>query len=128
MLIAVSVPMAGCGSHPTCYPAALQLSPATVAPGGQTTLSSPASACALRGIKRATYVVELETLGRMPPVELTRVRPNPDGSFAVAVQVPASTPPGDAVLDVHGSALDAPCHDTSNKCAGYSIGISIQPA
>lgn len=127
MLIAVSAPwVAGCGPSSGCYPAALQLSPPTVAPGGQTTLSSPASACHLKGIKRATYVVKLQEPGA-PATELARVRPNLDGSFAVVLHVPAGTPPFQASLDVSGSAYDAPCHDTGSKCAGYGVGIFVQP-
>ena len=122
-----AAPLAGCGSHLTCLPPALHLTQTTVPAGGTTVLSSPVSPCKLPGVAGTAYVVTLLTLGRSAPVVLVTVRPSPDGSFSVPVQVPTAATPGQAVLSVTGSAVDATCKGTNRTCADYAVGFSIAP-
>ena len=114
--------------HTPCLPEALQLTKSVVPAGGATELSSPPSKCKLKGIARASYSVTLETIGRQSPLVVATARPLPDGSFRLTIHLPEGTSPGEAVLDVGGSAYDAACRDTSDKCASYGVGLTVIPS
>jgi hypothetical protein len=71
--------------------------------------------------------VQLALLGRAAPVSLGRVPVGTDGSFRASFAIPADASPGEAVIEVSGSALDD-CRDTAGgSCAGYSVMLTLLP-
>lgn len=112
-----------------CLPAPLTASPATVAPGGTVTVSSPAVDCDLGyGSGRAyTIGIASEALaadGSSTFVEGEELRVGADGAFTREVAVPVDLPDGPASISVRGSAIDD-CDDGESSCAAYQVPITV---
>ncbi|WP_432524293.1 hypothetical protein [Kineococcus sp. SYSU DK006] len=128
---------AGCAAPRTssrCLPAPLQLSPDSIAPGGQVTLSSPPAPCGTTNPGGATYTFMLR-YDHMPDptadpgsdsalVQLGQLQVPADGAFQTQLNIPADAPAGQATLAVTGSRHDEPCED-GGSCAAYSTLLTI---
>jgi hypothetical protein len=123
-----SATLGGCGSAANdaadgCRPPTLRVNTPTAAPRQTVTPSADPAPCD-QGDLAATYQIFLLTEGRQAPVELGQAHADASGAFSVDLTVPAVAP-GAATLDVRGSVLDRGCADTSRKCAGYSVPLTI---
>lgn len=107
-----------------CLPSPLQLSSTTVAAGAQVTVSSEPMTCGASYPQGTTYTLSLKA-GPTAPVQLTQVPVPADGAFSTTVTIPASTPAGEASIDVRGSLFDQPCQDGESSCAAYTTVLTV---
>jgi hypothetical protein len=98
--------------------------------GGKVTLSSGPVGCHATYPPGKTYAVTLALVGRAAPKPLGKASVKPDGSFAATIVIPPDAPPGEAYLEIKGSAFDTCNADTHNSsCAVYaSPALTIRPA
>lgn len=123
--------LAGCGAlrSDPCLPAPLTASPATVAPGGTVTVSSPAVDCDLGYGSGRTYSIAVRSDAPLPDGGVAAganeefvVRA--DGAFRRDVVVPDDIAPGPASISVRGSAIDD-CADGESSCAAHQVPITV---
>jgi hypothetical protein len=101
--------------------------PSRVAVGGAVTVSSPSFACPASYPAGKEYRLLLALVGGGAPMSLGRVPVGRDGSFRASLVIPTDAPPGEAFIEVSGSALDD-CRDTAGgSCAGYTVALTLLP-
>jgi hypothetical protein len=116
------------GDGKQCLPSPMTASPARIAVGGTVTISSPPFACPAGYPAGKQYRLLLALVGRAAPRPLGRVPVARDGSFRASLVLPADAPPGEAFIEVFGSAFDD-CRDTEGgSCAGYTVALILLPA
>lgn len=116
------------GDGRQCLPSPMTAAPARVAVGGTVTVSSSPFACPASYPAGKQYRLVLAMVGRAAPRPLGRVPVARDGSFRASFVIPADAPPGEASIEVHGSAFDD-CRDTEGgSCAGYTVALTLLPA
>jgi hypothetical protein len=93
------------------------------------TVSSPAFACRASYPAGKQYRLLLELVDRAAPKSLGLVPVGRDGSFRASLVIPKDASPGEAFIEVSGSAFDDVCRDTvGNSCAGYMVTLTLLPA
>lgn len=116
------------GAGKPCLPSRLTASPARITVGGAVTVSSPPFACSASYPAGKQYRLLLALVGRAAPRSLGQVPVARDGSFRTSLVIPADAPPGEAFIEVYGSAFDD-CRDTNGgSCAGYTVPLTLLPA
>jgi hypothetical protein len=116
------------GDGTQCLPSRMSASPSRIVVGGAVTVSSPAFACGASYPVGKQYRLQLELVGRAAPKSLGLVPVGRDGSFRASLVLPKDAPPGEAFIDVSGSAYDD-CGDTvGGSCAGYLVALTLLPA
>ncbi|WP_435094495.1 hypothetical protein [Clavibacter michiganensis] len=123
--------LSGCGAlrSDRCLPAPLSASPATVAPGGTVTVSSPAVDCDLGYGSGRTHTIAIKSDAPLPDGGVASLRGEgfevgADGAFHRDVVVPEDIAPGPASISVRGSAIDD-CDDGEGSCAAYQVPITV---
>ncbi|WP_435080351.1 hypothetical protein [Clavibacter michiganensis] len=123
--------LSGCGAlrSDRCLPAPLSASPATVAPGGTVTVSSPAVDCDLGYGSGRTHTIAVKSDAPLPGGGVASLRGEgfevgADGAFRRDVVVPGDIAPGPASISVRGSAIDD-CDDGEGSCASYQVPITV---
>ncbi len=114
------------GASP-CLPAPLQISPTTVTPGSQATISSGAFQCQASYPAGKTYDLIFGRQDQVGPTDLGNYPVSHDGSFLATVTIPKTALPGQAYIVVQGSPFDQ-CNDGEGSCASYVVGVIIVPA
>jgi len=130
LLLAAGTALAGCDAiapdpEPSCIPSGpVEVSPATVAPGGTVTVSSGSADCAVER-RYSHYELRLGSTDDAPV--LGKVDVGTHGEFRTTVTVPADASPGDEVIAVRGSAYDyCPGHAGPDAdCPGYFGRVTV---
>jgi hypothetical protein len=116
------------GDGNQCLPSPMTASPSQIVVGGTVTVSSPSFACRASYPAGKQYRLLLAEVGRAAPWSLGRVPVGRDGSFRASLVIPTDAPPGEASIEVSGSAFDD-CGDTAGgSCAGYAVALTLLPA
>lgn len=116
------------GDGKPCLPSPMTASPPRIVVGRTVTVSSPPFACPASYPAGKQYRLLLALVGRAAPKSLGPVPVARDGSFRASLVIPADAPPGEAFIEVSGSAFDGSCDDTiGGSCAGYTVALTLLP-
>ncbi|GMA24253.1 hypothetical protein GCM10025864_20120 [Luteimicrobium album] len=129
LLLTAGVLLAACDAldpdpEPSCTPGPLEVSPGTVAPGGQVTVRSGKVSCT---IDRGYTHYELHLRSMEDDAVVGTVEVGTHGEFATTVTIPADAHAGDASLVVSGSTYDyCPQHaGPAADCAAYHGDVVV---